>query len=91
MRRVRGQHLEILMAFECIEGGDERAELAHERRIKRCVFPRCNARIIWFRTSGGRNIAVDADTVEATDKDYDYVRHTCHFEVCNGRSKETTT
>lgn len=73
------------MAFDCIEGDDERALLAHERRIKRCVFPKCNAKIIWFRTSADKNIAVDADTVEVTDRDYDYLRHAVHFEVCPGR------
>lgn len=75
------------MSFDCIEGNDERAELAHERRIKRCVFPRCNAKIIWFRTSSGKNIAVDADTVEVTDQVYEYVRHVVHFDVCEGRNR----
>jgi len=69
------------MSFEHL-ADDEGAAAAHERRIKRCKLRGCNARIIWFRTQAGKNVAVDADTVEVSDQEYDYVRHTCHFGVC---------
>ena len=52
----------------------------HELRIKRCRS--CNARIIWFRTSAGGNMPVDADTVEPADVTLDLKRHVSHFATC---------
>ena len=53
---------------------------AHERRIVRCRS--CNARIIWFKTEAGKNMPVDADTVEAEDDALDLPRHVSHFATC---------
>lgn len=53
---------------------------AHERRIVRCKG--CNAKIIWFKTDGGKNMPVDADTVEAEDDELDLTRHRSHFATC---------
>jgi len=52
----------------------------HERRIKRCRS--CRARIIWFRTGAGKNVPVDADSVEPDDLEYHYGRHISHFSTC---------
>lgn len=64
------------MSFEDINDTNE----AHERRITRCSG--CNARIIWFKTAAGRNMPVDADTVEADDQELDLTRHKSHFATC---------
>ncbi len=67
------------MSFDRYEG-DEDQELAHERRITRCRT--CHAKIIWFKTEAGKNMPVDADTVEAEDDEYDPPRHVSHFATC---------
>lgn len=53
---------------------------AHERRIVRCSS--CHAKIIWFKTEAGKNMPVDADTVEPEDDEYDPPRHISHFATC---------
>ncbi len=53
---------------------------AHERRIVRCRS--CRARIIWFKTAAGKNMPVDADTVEPEDLELDLDRHVSHFATC---------
>lgn len=53
---------------------------AHERRITRCKT--CRARIIWFRTASGKNMPVDADSVEPEDDELDLSRHKSHFASC---------
>lgn len=71
------------MAFEHLE--DAEADQRHEDRIKRCNRPGCNAQIIWFKTESGKNVAVEADTVEASDEEWDWQRHVVHFGVCKGK------
>jgi hypothetical protein len=63
------------MSFE-----DEETTEAHERRIVRCRS--CYARIIWFKTDAGKNMPVDADTVEPEDQELDLPRHISHFATC---------
>lgn len=58
----------------------EALEEAHERRITRCRT--CRAQIIWFKTEAGKNMPVDADTVEAEDDELDLDRHVSHFATC---------
>lgn len=58
---------------------DETTE-AHERRITRCSS--CRAKIIWFKTAAGKNMPVDADTVEPEDDELDLARHVSHFRTC---------
>lgn len=53
---------------------------AHEMRITRCRS--CNAMIIWFRTASGKNMPVDANTVEPDDDELDLSRHVSHFSTC---------
>jgi hypothetical protein len=62
--------------------GDEKREEMHERRIVRCKS--CHAKIIWFKTAVGRNMPVDADTVEPEDnvEELDLRRHISHFATC---------
>jgi hypothetical protein len=52
----------------------------HERRIVRCSS--CRAKIIWFKTGAGKNMPVDADTVEPEDEELDLSRHKSHFATC---------
>ncbi len=61
------------------EDPDDTTE-AHERRIVRCSS--CRARIIWFKTAAGKNMPVDADTVEPGDEEYFPPRHISHFATC---------
>lgn len=59
---------------------DDDTTEAHERRITRCRS--CRAQIIWFKTSAGKNMPVDADTVEPEDDELDLTRHVSHFSTC---------
>jgi hypothetical protein len=59
---------------------EEETTEAHERRIVRCRT--CRARIIWFKTEAGKNMPVDADTVEPEDDELDLMRHMSHFATC---------
>jgi hypothetical protein len=70
------------MSFE-----DEGTTEAHERRITRCTS--CHAKIIWFKTEAGRNMPVDADTVEPGDDvlELDLSRHMSHFATCPNADK----
>lgn len=72
------------MSFEDDEFDEETLE-RHERRITRCRS--CHAKIIWFRTPAGKNMPVDADTVEARDELLDMERHQSHFAVCPGANE----
>ncbi len=69
------------MTFDSYEGDDTLQE-THERRIVRCRS--CRAMIIWFKTPAGKNMPVDADTVEPEDdvNDLDLSRHVSHFATC---------
>jgi len=59
---------------------DDDTTEAHERRIVRCKS--CRERIIWFTTKAGKNMPVDADTVEPDDTELDLERHVSHFASC---------
>jgi len=59
---------------------DDDTTEAHERRITRCRS--CRARIIWLKTTAGKNMPVDADTVEPDDEEFDHERHVSHFATC---------
>lgn len=52
----------------------------HERRITRCSS--CRARIVYLVTATGKNMPVEADTVEPTDEEFDSKRHESHFAKC---------
>lgn len=55
----------------------------HERRITRCRT--CNARIIFLPTAAGRNMPVDADTVEPEHQLFDVdLGHENHWATCPG-------
>lgn len=58
----------------------------HERRITRCRS--CNARIIWLKTAAGKNMPVDADSVEPTHEEFDAkTGHVSHFSTCPNANK----
>lgn len=42
----------------------------------------CEADIVWLRTRSGRNMPVDADSVEPGDTEFDSDRHVSHFSTC---------
>jgi hypothetical protein len=74
------------MSFDRYEDDEEgSAEQKHEARIRRCRT--CNAQIIWFKTAEGRNMPVDAGTVEAGDEELDLKRHKSHFATCPQAAK----
>ena len=55
----------------------------HERRITRYKSTACNARIIWLKTEDGKNMPVDADTVEPAHERYDAKSgHVSHWATC---------
>ena len=73
------------MSFDDYDEAEERALAAHEMRIARCRS--CNAKIIWFKTAAGKNMPVDADTVEPEDRSLDLTRHQSHFASCPNADK----
>jgi hypothetical protein len=42
----------------------------------------CGAAIVWFKTSAGKNMPVDAAGVTQEDLVLDLTRHTSHFATC---------
>lgn len=54
--------------------------------IKRCRS--CKAPIVWMRTRRGKNVPVDADTVDEAEHDEEgrpmfvYGTHVAHFTTC---------
>lgn len=68
------------MSFE-----EEDTTEAHERRITRCSS--CRKQIIYLKTAAGKNMPVDADTVEPEDEEYDGTRHISHFVTCPNAAK----
>jgi hypothetical protein len=60
---------------------------AHEKRITRCRSDDCRARIIWLKTRDGKNMPVDADSVEPEDDEFDPDKHESHFASCKDASK----
>ena len=66
---------------------DDDTTEAHEKRIGRCREPSCNARIVWLKTAAGKNMPVDADTVESDDTEYDSARHESHFRTCKAPNR----
>lgn len=67
------------MSFER-DDDDEHADAVHEARISRCRS--CNAQIIWFKTPAGKNMPVNANSVERGDEVLDIKRHISHFATC---------
>lgn len=59
----------------------------HERRITRCKTPGCNARIVFLPTAAGKQMPVEADTVEPDDESFDHTRHESHFAKCKGAAQ----
>lgn len=57
----------------------------HERRITRCRS--CNKQIVFLKTRNGKNMPVDADSVEPEDDELDLSRHVSHFRTCPNADK----
>lgn len=56
-------------------------------QVSRCRS--CDEAIVWMKTVNGKNIPVDADTVDEADLEwqdgaplFDREQHTTHFETC---------
>lgn len=47
----------------------------------------CGAPIIWFKTSAGKNIPVNAETVLDGDYTLELPRHVAHFATCPEAAK----
>lgn len=47
----------------------------------------CGAPIVWFKTSAGKKIPVDAATVEPEDQQLQLPRHVSHFATCPDADK----
>jgi hypothetical protein len=54
--------------------------MTHVKRIQSCRS--CAAPIIWFRTSAGNWMPVNAETVMLGDVVLDLPRHISHFATC---------
>jgi hypothetical protein len=66
---------------------DDTTTEEHERRIVRCREQSCRARIVWLKTAAGKNMPVDADTVEPEDVEYSPDRHVSHFKTCKAPNR----
>lgn len=42
----------------------------------------CGASIVWFSTTAGKSMPVDAATVQPTDEQLELPRHVSHFATC---------
>lgn len=42
----------------------------------------CHADIVWLKTEAGKNMPVDADTVDEGDTLFDNDKHVSHFATC---------
>lgn len=51
-------------------------------QITRAKCRSCSAEIVWLKTATGRQMPVDAATVEAGDVTFDGKRHRSHFATC---------
>jgi hypothetical protein len=54
--------------------------LTHTPIIVRCRS--CGASIVWLNTDGGRNMPVNADTVQDGETLFVWRRHVSHFASC---------
>lgn len=67
------------MSFDDEDATEEQLE-AHERRITRCKT--CRARIVFLPTAAGKQMPCEADSVAASDTEYDGKKHESHFAKC---------
>lgn len=51
-------------------------------RASTCSKPECGEQIVWLKTAAGKNMPVDARTVEVGDTTFDASRHSSHFRTC---------
>jgi hypothetical protein len=42
----------------------------------------CGADIVWLVTSNGKNMPVNADTIQEGDNQFDHKRHVAHWATC---------
>lgn len=47
----------------------------------------CGASIVWLKTEAGKNMPVDADTVDEGDEEFDNDKHVSHFATCPNSDK----
>jgi len=47
----------------------------------------CKADIVWLKTEAGKNMPVDADTVDEGDTEFDDDKHVSHFATCKDADK----
>lgn len=51
----------------------------------------CGAQIVWMKTAAGKNMPVDAETVEHGDEQFDSKRHVSHFSTCPNAAQHRST
>jgi hypothetical protein len=49
-------------------------------KISKCRS--CQAHIVWMKTEAGKNMPVDADSVDEGDDLFDPKKHVSHFSIC---------
>ena len=48
----------------------------------------CNTEIVWLKTKNGKNMPVNADTIQGKETIYDHVKgHISHFSTCKDADK----
>ncbi len=51
-------------------------------RFVPCSGKKCRKRIVWLKTAKGKNMPIDAETVEPGDTMYRHGKHTPHWATC---------
>lgn len=54
--------------------------MSNYTKVSKCRS--CDENIVWLKTATGKNMPVDADTVEEGDEVFDSKTHTSHFSTC---------
>ena len=48
----------------------------------------CNTEIVWLKTKNGKNMPVNADTIQGKETIYDHkIGHISHFSTCKDADK----
>ena len=55
--------------------------MSHEN-IKVSACRSCDAYIVWMKTEAGKNMPVNADSVDEGDDIFDPATHVSHFSTC---------
>lgn len=59
-----------------------RSRMIGDNEVVKCRGSSCGADIVWLDMEHGRKKPVDVKGVEASDRAFDYTRHTAHAKTC---------